>query len=273
MSGLCNNSEEEDEEVLLPGFRFHPTDEELLGFYLRRKVENKPNTIELIKHIDICKYDPWDLPKAGIVGDKEWYFYSIRERKYRNSIRPNRVTASGFWKATGVDRPICSTSNPHECIGLKKALVFYRGRAGKGTKTEWMMHEFRLPTSNNTNLSKARNITKELEVWTICRVFTRSVSYRKYESDWRETPLKKSSMKCSIPKPCTSSKLDVSYKSRSIENSKEKQRNNQLVAGHLNFSNPNGNSISKDGNWDELQPILDFALHPHMVVGKDGRWN
>ena len=62
MSGLCNNSEEEDEEVLLPGFRFHPTDEELLGFYLRRKVESKPNTIELIKHIDICKYDPWDLP-------------------------------------------------------------------------------------------------------------------------------------------------------------------------------------------------------------------
>lgn len=51
-----------DEEVMLPGFRFHPTDEELVGFYLRRKVEKKPIKIELIKQIDIYKYDPWDLP-------------------------------------------------------------------------------------------------------------------------------------------------------------------------------------------------------------------
>jgi len=50
------------EEVVLPGFRFHPTDEELVGFYLQRKVEKKPLKIELIKQVDIYKYDPWDLP-------------------------------------------------------------------------------------------------------------------------------------------------------------------------------------------------------------------
>lgn len=44
----------------LPGFRFHPTDEELVSFYLRMKVENKP--LNLIKEVDIYKYDPWDLP-------------------------------------------------------------------------------------------------------------------------------------------------------------------------------------------------------------------
>lgn len=53
---------DDDEEAMLPGFRFHPTDEELVGFYLRRKVEKKPISIELIKQIDIYKYDPWDLP-------------------------------------------------------------------------------------------------------------------------------------------------------------------------------------------------------------------
>lgn len=52
------------EEAMLPGFRFHPTDEELVGFYLRRKVEKKPLSIELIKQIDIYKYDPWDLPST-----------------------------------------------------------------------------------------------------------------------------------------------------------------------------------------------------------------
>ena len=78
-------------------------------------------------------------------GEKEWYFFCLRGRKYRNSIRPNRVTGSGFWKATGIDRPIYSATNSGESIGLKKSLVYYRGSAGKGTKTEWMMHEFRLP--------------------------------------------------------------------------------------------------------------------------------
>ncbi|KAH0669815.1 hypothetical protein KY285_023961 [Solanum tuberosum] len=56
------SKEDNEEDVILPGFRFHPTDEELVGFYLRRKVENKRINMELIKHIDIYKYDPWDLP-------------------------------------------------------------------------------------------------------------------------------------------------------------------------------------------------------------------
>lgn len=53
-----------DEGVPLPGFRFHPTEEELVGFYLRQKVDNKCLTIELIKEIDIYKYDPSDLPST-----------------------------------------------------------------------------------------------------------------------------------------------------------------------------------------------------------------
>lgn len=88
---------------------------------------------------------------STVGGEKEWYFFCLRGRKYRNSIRPNRVTGSGFWKATGIDRPIYSSTNIGECIGLKKSLVYYRGSAGKGTKTDWMMHEFRLPSSGKDN--------------------------------------------------------------------------------------------------------------------------
>lgn len=50
------------EEMILPGFRFHPTDEELVLFYLKRKVQQRPLSIELIRQLDIYKYDPWDLP-------------------------------------------------------------------------------------------------------------------------------------------------------------------------------------------------------------------
>lgn len=53
------------DEVMLPGFRFHPTDEELVGFYLKRKIQQRPLSIELIRQLDIYKYDPWDLPSKS----------------------------------------------------------------------------------------------------------------------------------------------------------------------------------------------------------------
>lgn len=59
---IFDDDNKKGEQVVLPGFRFHPTDEELVGFYLLRKVEKKPLRIELIKQVDIYKYDPWDLP-------------------------------------------------------------------------------------------------------------------------------------------------------------------------------------------------------------------
>lgn len=54
------------DDVMLPGFRFHPTDEELVGFYLKRKIQQRPLPIELIKQVDIYKYDPWDLPSKTV---------------------------------------------------------------------------------------------------------------------------------------------------------------------------------------------------------------
>ncbi|KAK9150955.1 hypothetical protein Syun_009264 [Stephania yunnanensis] len=210
-----------DDDIILPGFRFHPTDEELVGFYLRRKVERKPLSIELIKHIDIYKYDPWDLPKVSTAGDKEWYFFCIRERKYRNSIRPNRVTGSGFWKATGIDRPVYSISEPHDCIGLKKSLVYYRGSAGKGTKTDWMMHEFRLPPSEgktskpSSNLKN--NIAVEAEIWTLCRIFKRNVSHKKAFLPNLRTSGTTSSMKQNLAHHVSRASQNYSFESVNLD--------------------------------------------------------
>ncbi|XP_042386499.1 putative NAC domain-containing protein 94 [Zingiber officinale] len=110
-------------------------------------------------------------------GEKEWYFYCPRDSKYRNSTRPNRVTGAGFWKATGTDRPIYS-SDQNKCIGLKKSLVFYRGRAAKGVKTDWMMHEFRLPaTSSLVSLHHHHSATSLFkDSLAICRIFKKTNS-------------------------------------------------------------------------------------------------
>uniref|UniRef100_A0A803QX77 NAC domain-containing protein n=1 Tax=Cannabis sativa TaxID=3483 RepID=A0A803QX77_CANSA len=231
--------DDHDDDVL-PGFRFHPTDEELVGFYLKRKVNNKPITIDLIKSIDIYKYDPWDLPKGSSSGgDKEWYFFCKRGRKYKNSVRPNRVTGSGFWKATGIDKPIVRNNNH---IGLKKTLVYYRGSAGKGTKTDWMMHEFRLPhNSNNNNTTTTDPQLLEAEIWTLCRIFKRNVSYRKYTSDWREL----------------SSKVRTTTHQQPLMDSKN---NNAMMINNNNYTIDFSSSVIYDydhNNYnEEMKPVI-----------------
>jgi len=76
----------------------------------------------------------------ALYGEKEWYFFSPRDRKYPNGSRPNRSAGTGYWKATGADKPI----GKPKPVGIKKALVFYSGKAPKGEKTNWIMHEYRL---------------------------------------------------------------------------------------------------------------------------------
>ncbi|RRT66877.1 hypothetical protein GW17_00053089 [Ensete ventricosum] len=79
------------------------------------------------------------------MGETEWYFYVPRDRRQTSGGRPSRTTERGFWKATGCDRPVRSAADPKRLIGLKKTLVFYEGRAPRGTKTDWVMNEYRLP--------------------------------------------------------------------------------------------------------------------------------
>lgn len=82
----------------------------------------------------------------GYDEQNEWYFFSHKDRKYPTGTRTNRATAAGFWKATGRDKAVLSKN---KLIGMRKTLVFYKGRAPNGSKTDWIMHEYRLQTSEN----------------------------------------------------------------------------------------------------------------------------
>lgn len=97
------------------------------------------------------------------VGGKEWYFYSQRDRKYATGQRTNRATLTGYWKATGKDKHITQNG---VLVGMRKTLVFYQGRAPKGTKTDWVMHEFRMESFDH-----ASKFPQPKEDWVLCRVF------------------------------------------------------------------------------------------------------
>ncbi|XP_039014108.1 NAC domain-containing protein 72-like [Hibiscus syriacus] len=185
---------------LPPGFRFYPTDEELLVQYLCRKVAGHHFSPQIIGEIDLYKFDPWVLPSKfnqiqqnvltsllllvysgqskyilfcigkAIFGEKEWYFFSPRDRKYPNGSRPNRVAGSGYWKATGTDKMIMTDGRK---VGLKKALVFYVGKAPKGTKTNWIMHEYRLSETSRKNGSS------KLDDWVLCRIYNKNSGAQK----------------------------------------------------------------------------------------------
>ncbi|KAH7691117.1 NAC domain-containing protein [Dioscorea alata] len=150
------------ESTLPPGFRFYPSDEELICHYLYKKVADHHQSASegTMVVVDLHTCEPWELPEIAKLTANEWYFFSFRDRKYSTGSRTNRATKSGYWKATGKDRMIYNTSS-NVIVGMRKTLVFYSGRAPNGIKTCWVMHEFRL--ENPHTLPK--------EDWVLCRVF------------------------------------------------------------------------------------------------------
>lgn len=155
----------------LPGFRFHPTDEELVRFYLKRKVCGKsfPLFFNAISDVDIYKFEPWDLPgKSRLKSrDLEWYFFSALDKKYNNGSKTNRATERGYWKTTGKDREICNNSRT---VGMKKTLVYHQGRAPRGARSNWVMHEYRIV---DEQLNKAGVLQ---DAFVLCRIFRKSGS-------------------------------------------------------------------------------------------------
>jgi len=131
----------EAELNLPPGFRFHPTDEELVAHYLCARAAGRSAPVPIIAEVDLYRFDPWELPERALFGRREWYFFTPRDRKYPNGSRPNRAAGTGYWKATGADKPV---QHGGRTLGIKKALVFYHGKPSRGIKTEWIMHEYRL---------------------------------------------------------------------------------------------------------------------------------
>lgn len=72
---------------------------------------------------------------------EQWFFFVPRQEREMRGGRPSRTTASGYWKATGSPSYVYSSEN--KVIGVKKSMVFYKGKAPAGRKMKWKMNEYR----------------------------------------------------------------------------------------------------------------------------------
>ncbi|KAI5345999.1 hypothetical protein L3X38_013878 [Prunus dulcis] len=153
MARLSRAAEEEEGDLLLPvGFRFRPTDEELVNYYLKNKLDGMDSHAEnIIDEIDILKFEPWDLPDKSLIksDDENWFFFY----KYKKG---SRATKEGFWKITSKDRVIKARDN-RTIIAKKRILTFYIGRVRKSTKTNWVIHEYYIPDDAHPNANKQRD--------------------------------------------------------------------------------------------------------------------
>ncbi|XP_038681583.1 uncharacterized protein LOC119982337 isoform X2 [Tripterygium wilfordii] len=124
------------------GYRFNPTDIEIIDHYLRLKLLGDVHRVRAISEVNVFKHEPWDLSGlSAIQSDSMWHFFCRKDFKYASGERVNRTTDAGYWKKTGNDRKI-RKGITKQVIGAKKNLVFYTGRSPNGKKTNWVMHEF-----------------------------------------------------------------------------------------------------------------------------------
>ncbi|KAL9149285.1 hypothetical protein ABFS82_12G099700 [Erythranthe guttata] len=263
---------------LPPGFRFHPTDEELIMHYLRNQATSKPCPVSIIPEVDIYKFDPWELPEKAEFGENEWYFFTPRDRKYPNGVRPNRAAVSGYWKATGTDKAIYSGS---KYVGVKKALVFYKGKPPKGIKTDWIMHEYRLSESRSQTYKQ--NGSMRLDDWVLCRIYKKKNLGRisNYCDDDQQRVVEESSfaheisnggeipqmpsMKLLLPRTCSLTLLrDFGYMGSISQRLLNETCNSSYNVPFNYIQEPVGNNNNNDNNHNNNNGNFSWAIDKNI---------
>ncbi|XP_054779768.1 NAC domain-containing protein 83-like [Prosopis cineraria] len=134
--------------IKLPiGYRFCPTDEELVIHYLKRKAFSHPLPASVIPDFHVFSAHPSRLPGVGDPKEKR-YFFSHREDHFHK-----RPVAYGYWKTIGKDKQIVA-SDSNQVVGMRKTLVFCEAKRPREARIQWVMHELRLlPSETSSNPS------------------------------------------------------------------------------------------------------------------------
>ncbi|KAL0406776.1 UNVERIFIED_CONTAM: protein CUP-SHAPED COTYLEDON 2 [Sesamum latifolium] len=159
-----------EEASLPPGFRFHPTDEELISYYLLKKVLDSSFTTRAITQVDLNKSDPWNLP--GTESEDG------RERMVLLQPAGQEIPDGGEGEQGDGRRVLEGDGERQGGVQLEDVVAggdeenpsFLQGRAPKGEKTNWVMHEYRL----QGKLAYHHLSPNSQDEWVISRVFQKT---------------------------------------------------------------------------------------------------
>ncbi|KAF4377135.1 hypothetical protein CsatB_023456 [Cannabis sativa] len=184
---------------LPPGFRFCPTDEELILQFLYPKVFALPSAHpNIIPYVDLRLHQPWEFTGTALSSENMHYYFFSKTTE-------GKVTSNGYWKEMDMNEPIF-VSGANNKVGVKKYYVYYVTNHGyhqsptSATETNWVMEEYNL--CNNLELMstticptyKRRRKQKLDFKWVLCRVHERkmediSLKSVQYEDDDNGTEL------------------------------------------------------------------------------------
>ncbi|KAI4300510.1 hypothetical protein L6164_033880 [Bauhinia variegata] len=247
-------------EDMPPGYRFYPTEEELVSFYLRNKLDGaeREDMNRIVPVLDIYDYNPWDLPQVSGVANlrdtEQWFFFIPRQESEARGGRPKRLTTSGYWKATGSPSHVYSSDN--RIIGMKRTMVFYNGRAPSGKKTDWKMNEYKAIKHETSSSTTAPPVLSQ--EFSLCRVYKKSKCVRAFD---RRPPPRKDYPRGSGS--TTHREGSTSYPNNNNEDAQRASSSESLSSGE--HGQP---SHSSQIDIERNEPLLDWD-HLDWFLGSD----
>ncbi|KAL0318748.1 UNVERIFIED_CONTAM: NAC domain-containing protein JA2 [Sesamum angustifolium] len=156
------------------GWRFAPTDEELIVSYLTKKVFVGSLPARVIEEIDADEFynkRPKDLVE-NVSGEREWYFFINGDEYFHGKTEKDRRVGDGigYWKSIGKENPIRDATGN---VFAFKILYTYFSANPKHKRTHWRMEEFRLLKRSTNNEEDFH-----MEEWVVARI-TRGEDYSK----------------------------------------------------------------------------------------------
>ncbi|KAK2654383.1 hypothetical protein Ddye_014239 [Dipteronia dyeriana] len=134
-------------EVPAVGYRFNPTDKELIVGYLFNKVHGNP----LPSTFAVNECDVYGDSRAwkGLfeaLKEDTLYFFTRLKKKTEKGKRIDRATDSGTWKGQQVDQEIFCHNDNHQMvhIGSRRNFSFIPKKGIQESRYTWVMHEYRL---------------------------------------------------------------------------------------------------------------------------------
>eukprot|EP00475_Leptophrys_vorax_P038037 TRINITY_DN6632_c0_g1_i1.p1 TRINITY_DN6632_c0_g1~~TRINITY_DN6632_c0_g1_i1.p1 ORF type:complete len:381 (+),score=4.97 TRINITY_DN6632_c0_g1_i1:333-1475(+) len=281
------------------GYRFVPTDEELVAHYLMRKHQSDALIPHDLAVVDVLDIEPWELPEAACMDEGQWYFYVSRTR---GPGRTCRSTRRGFYKPTGRDTEVfCPKKN--RIIGLKKKLVYYFKNVSRGSaaarrglrggkeksaaeyiRTDWVMHEYRLlfdgeggeqeesEASPRDQKPQQHAATAEVhapetappvQYWVLCHVFSKGPMFEPREEDDMQVDVRRSSKE--------SHGHGISFSESGLTDHQEGDRKRRRCEAVMD-SRPNERiSADRDGSFLSLGPPTSGLGKPYCSSVPTGK--